>query len=261
MQKDSIDASQYTLPVNMPDVTEIPVIMHVKGLSHMAVIALAGIPASEQSRHSIRQVLHPEEIDLYDRFTASTRKQTYLMGRYVAKSALQVFISRKFPEIHISTGKNGSPVIEGSHGSNVHISISHCKDVAVAVAFKRELQMAVDIERARPDKTEVLRKELTGNYQVMETLDNICELNLLTMLWTIKEAASKLSGKGIHGDHTQYDVCKIVPHKDRYTGQFSYDSSYRFDTCCYQDLVLTLVYPSEVILEMDNPLMKYAKAN
>lgn len=97
------------------------------------------MPRFEDKPELAKKVLSEKEFLLYQ--TLSDKRQTeFLAGRFAAKEAIAKATgiglgteeSIKLTDITILPGENGAPLVEGA---NVHVSISHDGDYAIAVAL------------------------------------------------------------------------------------------------------------------------------
>jgi phosphopantetheinyl transferase (holo-ACP synthase) len=140
------------------------------------------------------------------------RRLEFLAGRIAAKLAINACRVRAgYPWLHwrgmdISAHQNGAPRCHCSDGLVHHVSISHCRSMAMACALIDNAQVGVDIEDAhsavRPHPEMFHPAEL---HQIETS-------NAARRRWTVKEACGKLSGKGILS-YTQ-DLY-IIEYQDR----------------------------------------------
>lgn len=122
----------------------------------------------------------------------------HLAGRAALRHAYGRFRARR-PDLPRHTSveyrSSGAPVIVASPG--LFCSVSHCRGTAVAVVGDRPL--GIDIECARSHDARLLR--------IIASTDEIASVEgrvgnaaeIVTLLWTLKEAAAKAAGVGIDG--------------------------------------------------------------
>lgn len=97
------------------------------------------IPRFENQLQLAKKVLSEQEFALYIALTGK-RKTEFLAGRFAAKEALAKAThlglgrerSLRFQQISILPGEYGEPIV---HGIQAHVSISHDRDYAIAVAL------------------------------------------------------------------------------------------------------------------------------
>lgn len=101
------------------------------------------IPRFENQPTLAKKVLSDREYEIYQSLN-DKRKTEFLAGRFAAKEAISKAIgfglgtekSFILKDVSILPDKNGAPVVQGA-GISAHISISHDKDYAIAVALLR----------------------------------------------------------------------------------------------------------------------------
>ena len=114
-------------------------------------------------------------------------------------------------------GPHGKPFL--ADHPDIHFSLSHCREaVACAVGSK---PVGVDVESVREYKEGLVR--YTMNEREVEQIQSAERPDVaFTRLWTMKEAALKLSGEGIgndikhvldHCDHLQFTTTADPQHR------------------------------------------------
>ena len=131
---------------------------------------------------------------LGDRLREPRRRAQFIAGRVAARRALGMFLGRTVAaKVAIGRAASGAPLVDG-HGS-LRVSIAHSGEVAVAVVAP--FPIGVDIERndMRPDS--FARLFFTGAERRKISLAAAGERHtVINMLWTRKEAASKVGHWG-----------------------------------------------------------------
>ena len=139
------------------------------------------------------------------------RQKEWLLGRVAAKKAVQLWFARardtrpRMDQIEILYGENNKPLISvlgttGERGNPPHISLSHVDGLAVAVSSAGTV--GIDLESAARIKSPEGVARLTFCDAERDILrqrfgENSAEATAL--LWSIKEAAAKLTGTGLLG--------------------------------------------------------------
>ncbi len=90
----------------------------------------------------INRILSVEEIELLNTLHIDKRKQEFLAGRFAAKEAISKalgtgVIGFNLKDITIKWDENHKPICE-YNGLNIHVSISHSEEFAVAFAVIEE---------------------------------------------------------------------------------------------------------------------------
>ena len=127
-------------------------------------------------------------------FKSEKRKLDWLAGIICAKEAIALVHNLPASEVTIQKNQDGKPfgVYQTQH---FPVSISHSSGIAIALSTTHDT-IAVDLEKIETKHPSFIRTSFTNTEQ--RTL-NITPDNstLVTLLWTIKEAAFKFDGTGI----------------------------------------------------------------
>jgi acyl transferase domain-containing protein len=137
------------------------------------------------------------------------RRRPWLAGRIAAKDAVRDLSWKLghgplFPvEIAIANEPSGKPVASAPGGRDVHVSISHKDDVAVAIASDRH-PVGIDIERVASREDSFAEVSFTKDELRLVHGDPKDEA--WTRLWSAKEAAAKAAGTGLSGSPARFPV-------------------------------------------------------
>lgn len=101
------------------------------------MVSIQRIKAIQHKDMFVQRVLSEHEQATYHSFSSMMRKDEYLAGRFALKEAIikvvDEFISMKDIEVEITNKK-----LSFTHqGDVIYCSLSHDKDYAIAVAFKK----------------------------------------------------------------------------------------------------------------------------
>lgn len=134
----------------------------------------------------------------------SARKSTYWIGRFVAKKAVSLSHPEvALSEIQISNSKSpkdfGVPLVflQSTQKSIGHLSLSHCAQYAAA-CFHPEIPVGIDVEMSDERDVSFLEFNFTEKeLAIIRSLPHSFYQDASTLLWTAKEAMSKVLGKGL----------------------------------------------------------------
>jgi 4'-phosphopantetheinyl transferase len=82
-------------------------------------------------------LLHPLEIQYFNELQHSARKISYLLGRFTAKNAINILQTDQdnLCDFYIQPGVFQFPVVKNIANSNIQVSISHCDNLGISLAF------------------------------------------------------------------------------------------------------------------------------
>lgn len=166
--------------------------------------------------------LHAKELEHYHEIEADLLRRSYLRGRYISKEALARYFSEQdFREFNIINGVFNQPIVEYKEGHNrIGVSISHNEEYGIGIAFSERTPMAVDIERCSLSQKEIIKSQITAEERAMAADVPWQSTIAYTMLWTVKEAISKVIKTGLtipldilrvegFEPHDKYVICKF----------------------------------------------------
>jgi len=112
------------------------------------------------------------------------KRLQHLAGRYLLR-----LLDAGFPLHLIEIADSNKPLLSNEE---YHFSISHCGDFAAAIISKNEAA-GIDVELVQPKIERIKHKFLSGKEQDLLPPGNA---QLLTLLWSCKEAVYKWHGRG-----------------------------------------------------------------
>ncbi|HTH49223.1 MAG TPA: 4'-phosphopantetheinyl transferase superfamily protein [Candidatus Limnocylindria bacterium] len=162
-----------------------------------AVLAAIPLTAFDAFQPEAGHWLGSEEKAYFQCLTHRRRQESFLLGRLAAKFAVSELVPTGAPAaIEIRRGVFDQPLVRGPGCAGCSVSISHDETWAVALAFQEAHPMAIDVEtvtagRILTIESQLLPQEL-GWAAAGPDREAIC-----TLLWTAKEALSKVLGCGL----------------------------------------------------------------
>jgi 4'-phosphopantetheinyl transferase len=196
------------------------------------------------------EFLSGPEFEYLQRSLHDNRRRSYLLGRYCAKEAICQYLSRQNrASFVIIPGVFQQPIVRGADRENLQVSISHCGDWAIAVAFDEAHPIALDIEAVALDRRETIQSQLTENEKTMSAaLPGNLDQNL-ACFWTAKEALSKVLKTGMMTPFNLFEVEKVEVTEDGLRGLFKSFAQYRFLSFGLGKLAFSLVLPKQSQLD------------
>lgn len=151
-------------------------------------------------------LLSPREEKLLAGLGFLPRRRKWLMGRAAAKCLVRDMLGDgQVPEKEISVlnQPSGEPfvLIEGKGGWEYPISISHRSEVGMAAApLERTARIGADLETVEPRDPALVRQFYTdGEAQIAEAAREDRD-EIVSRIWSAKEAVLKLLGLGLRID-------------------------------------------------------------
>lgn len=128
-----------------------------------------------------------EKASLKREITHPHKRLQHLAGRY-----LLVYLFPDFPSALIEIADTRKPFLPDDQ---YHFSISHCGDFAAAIVSKTE-RVGIDVELLTPRVEKIKHKFLHPDELQMVDQATGDRIQLLTLLWSAKEAMFKWWGRG-----------------------------------------------------------------
>jgi 4'-phosphopantetheinyl transferase EntD len=196
--------------------------------------------------------LHPQEWKYYEKLRFEKRIKSYLMGRLTAKRAIAEYTGEKdLTKILIQSGIFTQPITTYEEKQNIQVSISHSDDFGAAIAFPEAHPMGIDIERINIEQNEAIEREVTvSEIKIIKGLPFSYEI-MLTLLWTAKEALSKVLKTGLMTPFKIYEVEKIENHQDSMLSFYKNFAQYKTVSFLIGNNVCSIVYPMKTELSID----------
>lgn len=221
-------------------------------------------------------LLHPVETAYYQTLKHDLRRANYLMGRIAAKMAIGALPGDEGIRAGFLTGGHASdsmgitrhidptsiaiefgvfwfPVVKHYPGGAVQVCISHCDDLGVALAFPEEHPLGVDLERAGGVNTEAIKPYVAAAESALLARHGLDERLGLTVLWTMKEAVSKILRTGLMADLQllEIDSLEMAADGSIYVATFRHLGQYKVMTGHRGDYVCSVVLPEKTMPQMD----------
>lgn len=203
------------------------------------------------------QYLHPTEKAYFSNLKFPRRQHSYLMGRYCAKHALAAYLNEdSFTDTLIENGVLSQPIVFHPHHNNLQVSITHSEILGGSLAFPESHPLAIDIEGISQDRVKTIETQiLPGEKKLVSNLEKI---NFFTLLWTIKEALSKVLKCGCMMSFELLEIESIELHESYTLSTFKHFHQYQALSFKVRNSYCSIVYPKKSILEIDIPaIQKY----
>lgn len=199
-----------------------------------------------------RSFLHPDERLFFESLKYKRRQSSYLSGRYAAKIALSCYLQeRDMSAIAVTPGVFTQPVVCCEAFHRPAVTISHIEKVACAISFPDEHPLGMDVETMNAGNVHVMRSQMTSK-EIKDFVENekdkICSL---TVLWTAKEALSKVLKCGLTCPFEIMAVDRLEKQGQLYEGGYLNFPQYGFRSWSTPEAVITIALPKETQMKVD----------
>lgn len=166
-----------------------------------------------------------------------------MLGRFAAKQALSKIIGEQQLDcIHIASGMFNQPVVVHPKCGNLQVSITHNGCVGAAVAFSEAAPIGIDLEKI-PAKFDVLAAQMTVAEKTIIRELPYSESTSYTILWTAKEALSKILRTGVTVPFHLLEVSDLKGRHGGTLGLYTNFPQYAVYSFVLKSRVCSISYP------------------
>jgi phosphopantetheinyl transferase len=200
--------------------------------------------------HNIQELFFDDnDKEYYNSLIYEKRRSSFLLGRYCSKHSAAVFNNLLLTEISIQIGIFQQPVIHCPTQHNLQISLSHSDTIGFAITFPEKCPIGVDVEKICSTKTEAMISQMTIEEMSLPLiLDS--RNKQLTLLWTVKEALSKVLRCGIMMPFHILEIESIVYSKNIIRGHFKNFPQYHATSFVLDNYIFSIVSPKNIELNI-----------
>jgi 4'-phosphopantetheinyl transferase len=118
-------------------------------------------------------------------------------------------------------------VLKVAGRSNLCVTLSHAGNYALALAFPEEHPMGVDIEEVNSRNVKIVEEQVTAaERQLIRELPGSQEAKLM-MLWSAKEALSKILKTGLTTPLHVYEIHRASWNGEAFVAEFRHFTQYK----------------------------------
>ncbi|WP_103867464.1 4'-phosphopantetheinyl transferase superfamily protein [Aquimarina sp. I32.4] len=211
-------------------------------------------------------LLHPSEKSYYECLKFERRRKSYLLGRIAAKRAVLKLLDddKKIVSFSIQFGVFQFPVVKNIQNENIQVSISHCNNIGVALAFPEEHPMGIDIEKIDEAKINIIKSIISDEEEGIIKSFSLAKREGFTIMWSIKEALSKILKTGLTVDFKIFEIKLIHQQGFFFIGIFKNFIQYKSISFIENNYVCSIVLPKNTSIDLNcirNSLRKIALSN
>jgi len=201
---------------------------------------------------NIQSILHPQEIFLLNKFETRKAKANFFAGRYAAKQAIYAYIGREdYAGMLIQPGVFGQPVLKMNDTDNLQVSISHSNGCAMALAFPEIHPMGIDVELIFKEDAFLSNGVISESEHHFLDMLNPDKLISNTLLWTIKEALSKVLRTGLMTPFHFFEICDVRHYKNVIISEFVHFPQYKSLSWIAGKYSFSIVSPKNSTLDLE----------
>nr|AKQ22701.1 phosphopantetheinyl transferase [Candidatus Entotheonella serta] len=198
------------------------------------------------------RVLHVNELAYYQRVPAIRRKTSFLIGRYAAKQALSSLVHESdYTRIEIASGIFQQPIVKYPSPEPLGVSISHTDKYACAIAFPLIHPLALDVERIDRVSVKAMKSQILPHELQTEALARLPEPTRCAIIWTAKEALSKVLKCGMMSPFCIFETMDLSQEPDWIVGHFKNFGQYKFHAWVLDDHVVSMAVPKRTDIDVD----------
>ncbi len=202
--------------------------------------------------------LHPKEKKFLANLTHAKRQESYLLGRYCAKQAIATYLltprvnnNDMLSNILIEGGVFQQPIVYHDSCNNIQVSISHTDKLGAALVFPEAHPMAIDVETICAENLTAIKEEITATELKFASLFSHSEIKFLTLLWTAKEALSKVLKCGFTIPLDLLEINEIIPQREFTFIYFKNFFQYQAISFEINNAICSIVYPKKTKIDLD----------
>lgn len=185
--------------------------------------------------------LSPAEKAQYFGFQYPRRRNSYLLGKLAAKTAVAEE-GEALSGIQIEHGILGQPIVAGSAR---RITVTHCDTLGAAADYDPRLLAGVDIELVDEKAAEAIRRITSREEEAL--LPELAAASALTLLWTAKEAMSKVIQTGFTVPTELFEIKACTFSGGAVISEFKNFPQFQAFSILRKEYVYTLVLPAKVL--------------
>lgn len=225
--------------------------LQLDGMQPPAILKLA--VTSVPPEGIIQRFLNGTELTAYQGLQYPRRRTSYLLGKLAAKLALAEE-GEDLTGLAIHHGILGQPL--AADGSRL-ITVTHCDTLGAAMAYDRRLLAGIDIERISDQARDALLR-VTSDQEMNLAVDlrsRIGATAFLTILWTAKEAMSKVLQTGFSAGTELFELKMIEQREHGVVGRFKLFSPFISLSVLRSEYIFTAVLPGKSLAPGEEDLL------
>jgi 4'-phosphopantetheinyl transferase len=201
------------------------------------------------------------ERNRYNFLKADIKRHEYLLGRLAVKHSVAGLLKvDNLSEIIVESGVFNQPIVKFENPiphCNIQVSLTHSDNIAASIAFPEEHPVGIDYQVLDEDLYMVVESQLTHYELDLYKKLSLSKGKVLNVIWTAKEAISKVMKTGLMTPLFIYEIEKIMVYSNKVISFFKNFPQYKAVSFIDEKKCLTVVIPrnSEMFLNIDNLIL------
>lgn len=205
--------------------------------SYMLKLSLVSLPPEDAPL----DYLSPAEKEQYFGFQYPRRRNSYLLGKLAAKIAVAEE-DDDLSAIQIEHGILCQPFIAGSTRK---ITVTHCDTLGAAAVYDPGLLAGVDMERVDERAAEAIRRITSKEEEALKM--ELAPPHFLTLLWTAKEAMSKVIQTGFTVPTELFEIKECTCSGQTAVSRFRNFPHFKAVSVVRREYVYSIVLPAKSV--------------
>ena len=196
------------------------------------------------------------ELAQWERIKFAPKRQSFLLGRLAAKSALGAMLEEPdLAALEIYAGVFGQPLVRHPRALGVDVTLSHSHGVAVALAYPAAWPAGLDLETVAPDAVAMLLAEMTlSDAEKSWVAAAVTPSSACAVLWSAREALGKALKTGVNsplGVLSTFGIqaARSAAGAPAWRGGYTNFSQFQWRAQIFDERVLVLALPREIELD------------
>lgn len=196
--------------------------------------------------------LHTNEEAYYYSLKNEKRKGSYLIGRFAAKEAVLALTGIGAKGINVCNGIFNFPVMKSAQLENIQITLTHCNDIAVAIAFPEEHPLGIDLEKINVERQTLIKEIVNAGEMAQALKGGLKNDEVFTFFWTVKEALSKILRTGFACNTEIFQIKEFYKTCNLFESKFLNFVQYKGYSIQNAGYVCSIVLPDRTTVELDD---------
>lgn len=196
-------------------------------------------------------ILHYNENLVFNSYQHVARQKSFKAGRYASKKAIEVlFPGICHSTVEITKGVFDFPIVKSPLINNLQVSLSHSNNICVALAFPEEHPIGIDVDEVQIDSYDIILQHLTEREADILKQD-VNRRNELTMvMWTMKEALSKVLRTGLMIDLKILELDQFSETEDFFFAYYINFHQYKVYAKKFRHIIFSVAMPRNSIVNL-----------